>query len=165
MKKNFPMRFLNFSLDDFALEIDGDFLDSFAIPVNQTTASAYPILLSSQKLGILELRSAIQSIEDWDEVGSLVIHKLNVNEYKGTIFDKLQIFKIPMKLRVDGITKLVYEDDSVVVESGITFRDENQGYITVCAGAATGSVTITTSFESFIFMPEFSLNQLSIVPL
>ena len=142
--------------NDLWSSLNGARLLSYWLPEGHTLHSAWQLIFLFDNGVAFEFSSACSVVVGWDEVGSL---NISAKIAKGTlVLEGGHNFASTFNVR--KIERVVYEDNEVVVHTGIVFLDEGGDEIYVCSGVSPGSVSVWAPFSDFEnFRPQFSLNQ------
>ncbi|MDP4076702.1 hypothetical protein [Acidovorax sp. A1169] len=126
------------------------------LPEGHTLQCAWQLIFVFDNGMALEFSSACTVVVGWDEVGSLNV-SAKITEGKGSPAGACNIFS---EFTVREIERVVYEDDEIVVQTGIVFVGEEGDEIYVCSGISPGSVSVRAPFYIYEdFKPQFSLSQ------
>ena len=110
----------------------------------------------------LEFSSACTEFQGWHEIGSLNI--LLWTRGNDTI-DQSKWSCLEKALVVARIDKLVFEDDEVISECGISIFFGHRASIVIAAGNSPGSVSVKSDFSDQPFEPQFPVANCVAVPL
>lgn len=129
---------------------------AFAMPARQTFRAAWLFQLIFNNGSLIEFSSACTQIVGWQEVGSLNI-RYSDESSDGRRAVGLALLRTDLPpFQVIALEKLVFEDDDVITECGLSFYEASGEEIVVSAGIPPGSVTIAAPFSKACFEPQFS---------
>jgi hypothetical protein len=131
----------------------------FSMPNGHTFTSTWEFHLHfCEENIIIDFSSACTEVKEWQEVGSLNMRFVLAGTVDN-IATTPNILKhaIPF-FSVEGLQKLIYEDDDVISECGLVFLGPNGAEIVIAAGISPGSVSVAAPFSTEPFEPQFSLS-------
>ncbi len=144
MKKHFEFSFKNFSSLPKILK---NGLVSFHIK-RGLHGRPDAIWLGMSSENVLKINSVVSSVGPWDEIGSLVFELVDKDRIN---FDLTNIDKKWMNICC--LKKLVFEDNVVIAESGLSIKAKNSEII-ITSSSFPYSVEILAKFLSEDFSPE-----------
>ena len=126
---------------------------AYALPKGHTLETAWQFQICFDSGDVFEFSSACTEVQDWQEIGSLNINKINgiANE---NIFEKFNV----ESFCISNVEVLVYEDVNVFAECGIVLIGSPGSEVIVAASVSPGSVSVQAPFSTLPFQPEFSVN-------
>lgn len=155
MKKRMGFLFKNFNS---LLEILENGLDSIYVEY-EVHGRPDVIWLGLTLNSVLKINSVVKSVDSWDEIGSLVFELMDKDkiDFKMSSIDKKW-------KAISSIEKLVFEDDTVVAESGLSIKSENSEII-IIASSFPYSIEILADFLNQDFDPECEIEQYKYLPI
>jgi hypothetical protein len=136
--------------------LEGDVLKAICIPAGQSWACPYFIQLALGSGLIVEITSSSTCVEGWDEFGTVNVTLANSALVAGTV---------PVDLSIKHVGVLLFANESVVVESGLTLESENGAEIVIAAGQLPGSMSLKAAFQECKFEPQFPESAYDRTPL
>ena len=152
---------LNFDLTNIDSLKAGAFRSLIGYAVNQEQHIGLSTLwLYGVDGDVLKIYSKMTETKDWDEVGTLVFHRLGSDE------DAPQMTKLPQQwLNIAHVEKLVIAGVDYVAESGLIICNRDGEMLTVVCSANVYRIELQAPFFSGPFQPEYEIARYMHVPL
>lgn len=157
-----PFQIEGIPADQVGTSFDAASVVAYGLPKSQALQAAWLFRLVLDTGWILDFSSACTGVGGWQEIGSLNLQfarTANEGDAIEWVMNPLEDF------RIASVERLVFEDEEVYAESGISFKDARHREIIVAAGTAPGSVTVALPSSPDLLQSEFELDQLQRRPL
>jgi len=102
---------------------------------------------------VLEIHSSMTDIESWQEVGTLLFRRLDINDNHPP-----QISLDSVWANIKSLDKLIIKEDAYSAESGMVIRNNNDEELIIVCGAYPYTLEMLAPFCDFDFQPEYDFN-------